>query len=298
MRIICWNTQGSRTGWKDKQFKQMLETFNADVGILLEPPSNLKSENASRRSGRNAVPELEDPKVEWKVERQSLKSADVNAESVVYFAREGVQVKLAQQLDKANVYSISKADLGVKIAFTHVPFSTADASAFTASLQKTLSNGNQKIDILMGDVNCYGLESSRERGSKRKRDEAWEVKLQSQTGKAKSDATLDRVYQNADANVKVAKCGRIFPSAYPTRLPDMSQADSTRGNEDLKLELKNLSDTYFKSDHFAIYADVVAAGATSDADSVSPPASKRQRRDSPSEGGSASGTGASAVAVS
>jgi hypothetical protein len=284
MRIVCWNTRGSATKWREKQFKQMLELANADVGVLLEPPSAgtfkdlpTPSRQSSRgRSAPNPGTRLEEPSGDWSSVRNNLARADVGTESLVYLARPGVTVKLIDTVDKANVYKITSAALSVTAAFTHIPFTTASPPAFLSGLQSNLDRKGG-VDILMGDVNCYGTENTSTSGrGKRKLEEEWEVKLQSKTGRAK-DATLDRIYGNPkQSSIKISQCGRIYPSTYQTRLEPMSDADQTRGNHDLPLDFKELAQGYLMSDHLAIYVDVIPLDSTTDADADLRP-SKRQR---------------------
>jgi hypothetical protein len=281
MRIVCWNCQGDASRLTPKQFRQIFELAGADVGILLEPPATdwFKDRTEGRRSSRIQsgapppsglpIPEPE----EWTFQVFPLLTAD-QSERIFCFSRPDVVVqKTDDHLDKAIVLQISGA-VSITIAFTHIPYTTADPPSFLRLLQSQLFD--RGVPVLMGDVNVYGVEEEKEekkerRASTRGASSPWEVKLQSKTGK-KDDRrglhpTLDRVYCNSFlVNVRIERCGRIYPASRATEVGPLSAADQERENEDLKLDFGEISQGYCKPNHWAIYADFCHAKSSTDGD--------------------------------
>lgn len=253
MRIICWNMQKLQLEdhGMSRTIAGLIDQWNADVLIMLEPPSGLCGDaDRTIQSGRGGMV--------WTVKTFAQRAGDNHAQRegrMAVASHPGVAVESLAALNpydhpnyarQLRILGLTKGDERVRVATCHAPFDEGGVAIVeyvrrcVPALRDWMHN-HAPIDVWLGDLNTAGVHSPDA--------ETWLVKCARPTTNKGRGAPRDKVLVRSGA-LTTAVSGRI-----------VSQLGATGvGDGDVPTSAWHTA-TDVPSDHVPIYIDTTGVGA-------------------------------------
>jgi hypothetical protein len=252
VRIICWNVRGR--GPIDLNLSGVLDSWNADIAIFLEPPQWMRDGGDKMsllfRQDRHQTPIASN----WRL--KGYDGGHTQGYVCVAYKKgnakvtmQGVQVEGSSQDNRLVLITATVGTETRHIATCHVPFAqnSGEAIQYVNTAMKMIkrgfaSVGVPRVDIWLGDFNTYGTTAPLNAQPE------YRLELAKPTSNFGSTNTnhfpLDKIMVHV--SVTVAACGRIVPATVPEihqgNIADVTEASWT-------------SNSKVPSDHLPIYLD-------------------------------------------